>query len=133
IATKSRSISPVGLIAMSLIILVIASSFSFRNGASSTTAAVAGCAVGWASCASKCDGTANARRRRAPKTAVLRPGLGNLPDSAVATLRKDGRYIFNFLGGCAGCIGFIGGDHCHPSNRGCEWVIDVALRLRLLC
>jgi len=45
-ATKSRSISPVGLISMSLIILIIAASFSFQNGASSRTAAVVGCAVG---------------------------------------------------------------------------------------
>jgi hypothetical protein len=45
-ATKSRSISPVGLITMSFIILIIAASFSFQNGASSRTAAVAGCAVG---------------------------------------------------------------------------------------
>jgi hypothetical protein len=45
-ATKSRSMSPVGLIAMSSIILIIAASFSFQNGASSTATAVAGCAGG---------------------------------------------------------------------------------------
>jgi hypothetical protein len=45
-ATKSQSISPVGLISMSFIILIIVASFSFKNGASLRTAAVAGCAVG---------------------------------------------------------------------------------------
>src|ERR1700739_2154723 len=52
--------SPLGLIALSFIILVIAVAFSCKNGASSTAAA--GCADKLGSCASKCDGTANAIR-----------------------------------------------------------------------
>jgi hypothetical protein len=89
-ATKSRSISPLGLIAMLFIILIIAASFSFKNGASSSTAAVAGCAGRWASCAKTCDGRAKAMRRRAPKTAVPRAGLGVLRDSAATMPRNDG-------------------------------------------
>src|ERR1700736_3821404 len=89
-ATKSRSMSPVGLIAMSSIILIIAASFSFQNGASSTATAVAGCAVGWASCAKTGGGNANATRRRAPKIAMPRPGLGSLREGAATTPRNDG-------------------------------------------
>ena len=87
---KSRSTSPVGLISMSFIILIIAASFSFKNGASSRTAAVSGCAAEWTSCATTCDGRANANRRHAPNIAVLTPGLGSLPDSTAVTLKKDG-------------------------------------------
>src|ERR1700737_2690166 len=102
-ATKSRSMSPVGLIAMSSIILIIAASFSFQNGASSTATAVAGGAFGWASCASTCEGRVNAIRRRAPKTTVPKPGLGSFPDSGVEAPRNDGRCIVISTAGCCGC------------------------------
>src|SRR5260370_38484256 len=95
--------SRVGLIAMSSIILIIAASFSFQNGASSTATAVAGGAAGWASCAKTSGGNANATRRRAPKIAVPRPGLGSLRESAATTPRNGDCGILVSLGGWRLC------------------------------
>src|SRR6516225_9543772 len=73
IATKSRSMSPLGLAAMSFIILIIAASFSLRNAASSLEAG----GWEWASWARTNGRAPNANRTRAPMYIMAMVGPRN--------------------------------------------------------